>query len=89
METDIDKISIEFNDDDNVNDSFSDSNLYESVYETNHGSSESQVWSNWSACSKSCGNGKITFSRFCIDRPCSLSLSRELGCHIDGCKFNL
>ena len=42
MENDIDQISVEFNDDDTVNGSFSDSNLYESVYETNHGSSESR-----------------------------------------------
>ena len=38
MENDIDQISVEFNDDEISNDSFSDSNLYESVCET-HGSS--------------------------------------------------
>ena len=45
-------------------------------------------WTNWSACSKSCGNGQMTSSRACIDGPCSLSLSRELSCHLDGCEFS-
>ena len=43
MENDIDQISVEFNDDELVNDSFSDSNIYESVDETYHGSSDSRV----------------------------------------------
>ena len=43
MENDIDQISVEFNDDELVNDSFSDSNIYESVAETYHGSSDPRV----------------------------------------------
>ena len=46
-------------------------------------------WTNWSACSKSCGNGQITASRACIDGPCSLSLTRNNGCHKDGCRYSL
>ena len=48
-----------------------------------------ESWTNWSDCSKSCGTGHMTASRSCINGPCSLSLSRELSCHNDGCKFNI
>ena len=46
-------------------------------------------WANWSQCSKSCGNGKMTSSRTCSDGPCSLSVNRETSCNLRGCEYFL